>query len=212
MSLGQRVEVSLTGVPLRNGLWHCYYPGTIIGMDQNLGQYKVALDDFDRIWVDNWRVYPERKKDVVRPQVGLRVDVVLPDTSRKNDRPIELWWSGCLKASTGWSREWWTVEWDYGPGDDPAHALAQYSGRMRTHKPLGWNPLLIPRSCWSCKKVKPWLFKNGLFCAACTANRLKPRNRRERIAQKWILQLGGLSKARDDRLCRQWQKARGSRK
>jgi len=216
MSVGQRVEVSLTGLPGREGLWHSYYPGVIVECDRVLHTYHVRLEDFQTVWVEDMRVFPERFGDTIRyRRLGDRVDVQLPDISRPGDEPVAVWWTGTLRKqvrnlSNGFNPRYWIVEWDCTANDKrDADDRPMYEGIMRTHAPMDWKPLLFSRRCVLCAETTQRLM-NGRWCPSCYALKQIVRTRgrqtrRHKALVQWTLQLGGLSKRRDRRLIRQFE-------
>lgn len=116
--IGDRVECNLAGLAGREGLWHAWYPGSLIRRDSD-GTLLVALDDFDRVWVDSVQCRPQRHDTPQNTRYEIRTGQSVHVLEYDGNVPV-----------------WWEAEVE--KIDDSDWVCVQWSGAWHDHHPTAW--------------------------------------------------------------------------
>ena len=109
--VGDKVDCSLTGIPGREGLWCALYPGEVVDYNPIENTYQVKLRSFITIFLEEHRLFKQRsdrykgefkggeRVQVLEDDCGVPVwwEAVVSTPVQQNDSSIVVKWKGSYK-------------------------------------------------------------------------------------------------------------------
>lgn len=216
LKVGDQVDCSFTGIPGREGLWHALYPGEIVDYNPIENTYQVKLRSFITMFLEEHRLFKQRT-DRYRGEFkgGEQVQVL------EDDCGVPVWWQAFVAEPVQQKDSMIVVKW-----------IGSYQRVLLSWVDKSMIRLQQPKEviCSECEEPIPnnkSFFHEFKTCAWCfvetkvdslldelddfepLSDDEEDTNRFEQLRsyilgkRLFILQTGGSSKVKDERLFKQ---------
>ena len=134
-SINQNIEVNLTGIVGREGLWYSRYPAKVLKIDDNSTQVYIQLVGLQgkasKLWVECSCVFPPRNATKgIRWKQGNNVHVLWSDDSVGGKQRVSIWYEATIKQYRA-SDNCYLVTWTFDSSEEWVENMHIRSGKER---------------------------------------------------------------------------------